>query len=421
MCRPGSIQRSMSVPDLRVHLDGPEAQPGPQGPQNPNPPQVSRSLQALDPAVRNAVDNGMPPNLNPGNGQGQQFAVQHEVGEGRDWDMASAEGMLETAQKALANIKSTLAAEQKFADFSADVTRVVGEAVAGRPRGDVPTGKLAEGVTELKEILHDLQAARTALTAAVKDGSGPDDPREGLAQILKTLRVFRYEMQVELARRGHAAGRMDLYEGALREIQHAFTFWVGSKVSETFARVMQLEARLDATVAGIRTRLGEIQPGAQVPAPPPELKLANVAGGVLELSHLTNDQIRDFQDADASTASLRDIVGEIAIKGGSRKVEFNAGVGALVGLGFSAAFTAGVRAGARFRVVGEIEAPGKGRPISVTFRIAGGLEGKVGVVLGPGSELSGTKAEGRAGGEISHFTTRSYATADDLILDARRC
>ena len=146
-----------------------------------------------------------------------------------------------------------------------------------------------------------------------------------------------------------------------------------------------------------------------------------MAGGVLELSHLTNDQIRDFQDADASTASLRDIVGEIAIKGGSRKVEFNAGVGALVGLGFSAAFTAGVRAGARFRVVGEIEAPGKGRPISVTFRIAGGLEGKVGVVLGPGSELSGTKAEGRAGGEISHFTTRSYATADDLILDARRC
>jgi hypothetical protein len=36
------------------------------------------------------VDNGLPPNLNPGNGQGQQFAVQHGVGEGRDWDMASA-------------------------------------------------------------------------------------------------------------------------------------------------------------------------------------------------------------------------------------------------------------------------------------------------------------------------------------------
>jgi hypothetical protein len=373
-----------------------------------------------DPAVAHAVANGAGPDLQP-NGQARQFAVQHQVGEGRDWDMATAEGMLETAQKALESIKSGIAAKEKFAGFDAAVTRAVGEAVAERPLGDALSGELAQALTEFKSVLRELQAARVALMAAVKDGSGPDDPREGLAEIRKTLRVFRYEMQVELARRGHAAGRMDLYEGALREIQHAFTFWVGSKVPETFARVMELEGRLDGAFATICDRLREMKPGTPPPVQPPEIKLANVAGGVLELSHLTNDQIRNFQDADASTSALRDIVGEIAIKGGSRKVEFTAGAGALIGLGFSSAFTAGARVGGRFRVIGEIEAPGKGRPISVTFRIGGGLEGKAGITAGPDSDLSGAKAEGGAGGEITHFTTRSYATVDDLILDSRRC
>ena len=419
MCGPFEIHRSPSMPDIRVGLNGPEPQPAPQGPRNP--PQVRRSMQALDPAVHNAVNNPMPPQLQPGNGQARQFAVQHQVGEGRDWDMATAEGMLETAQKALESIKSGIAAKEKFAGFDAALTRAVGEAVAERPLGDALSGELAQALTEFKSVLRELQAARVALMAAVKDGSGPDDPREGLAEIRKTLRVFRYEMQVELARRGHAAGKMDLYEGALREIQHAFTFWVGSKVSETFARVMELEGRLDGAFATICDRLREMKPDTPPPVPPPELKLANVAGGILELSHLTNDQIRNFQDADASTSALRDIVGEIAIKGGSRKVEFTAGAGALIGLGFSSAFTAGARVGGRFRVIGEIEAPGKGRPISVTFRIGGGLEGKIGITAGPDSDLSGAKAEGGAGGEITHFTTRSYATVDDLILDARRC
>ena len=422
MCGPFEIRRSPSMPNLRVDppmAGGPEPQPGAQGPGNP--PEVRRSLQALDPAVRNAVNNGVPPNLNPGNGQGQQFAVQHQVGEGRDWDMVSAEGMLETAQKAIENIKSGIAAKQQFADFDATVTRAVAEAVAEHPQGDALSGELAQALVEFKEIMRDLQAARVALMAAVKDGSGIDDPREGLAQIRKTLRVFRYEMQVELARRGHAAGHMDLYEGSLREIQHAFTFKVGSKVPETFARVMQLERRLDETLAAIGNRLRTMKPDTPPPVAPPEIFLANVAGNILELSHLTNDQIRNFQDADASTSMLRDVVGDIAIKGGSRKVEFTAGVGALVGLGFSTAFTAGVRAGGRFRVVGEIEAPGKGQPIAVTFRIGGGLEGKAGITAGKASFLPGAKAEGGVGGEITHFTTRYYATVDDLLRDARRC
>ena len=418
MCGPASIHRSMSVPDLRVNLNPPEPQPGPQGPQNP--PQASRSLQALDPAVRNAVNNPVPPNLQPGNGQGPQFAANHDVGAGRDWDMVSADGMLETAQKAVANIKAGIAAKEKFAEFDEAITRAVAEAVATRPAGDAVSAELAQALTEFKTVLRDLQAARTALTDAVKDGSKLDDPRAGLAEIRKTLRVFRYEMQVELAKHGSAIGSMQIYESALREIQHAFTFKVGSKVSQTFARVMQLEARLDEALAGVRNRLRELKPGTPPPIAPPEIKIAGAAAPVLELSHLTNDQIRNFQDADASTAMLRDIVGEIAIKGGERHVEFTVGVGALIGLGFSEAFSAGFRAGARIRLSADIVAPGKGQPINVTFRAGGGLEGKAGITAGDGSSWSGAKAEGSAKGEISHFTTRSYATLDDLILDSRR-
>jgi hypothetical protein len=407
------------MPDLRLNLDlnGPQLQPGPQGPENPpvvpNPPPI-------DPAVQNAVNNPIPPNLQPGNGQGPQFAANHDVGAGRDWDMVSADGMLETARKAVEHIKAGIAAKEKFAEFANAIVRAAGEAMATRPPGDAVCAELADALTEFKAVLGELQAARASLTDAVKDGSGTDDPRAALAEIRKTLRVFRYEMQVELAKRGHATGNMDLYEGALRNIQHTFTFNVGSKVSQTFARVMQLESRLDDALAAVRNRLRELNPGTPPPVAPAEIKIAGAAAPILELSHLTNDQIRNFQDADVSTAMLRDLVGEIAIKGGERHVEFTVGAGALIGLGFSEAFSAGVRAGARFRVAADIVAPGMGQPINVTFRIAGGLEGKVGITAGKESEWAGAQAGAALKGEISHFTTRSYARLDDFLLDTRR-
>ncbi len=418
MCGPLNIQRSHSMPNLQVHLDGP--QPPPPGPQGPGNPPVAPNPPPLDPVVRNAVNNPVPPQLQPGNGQGPQYAAPHGVGAGRDWDMISADGMLETAQKAVAHIKSAIAAKETFDNFVDAVVRAAGEATATRAPGDPLCAGLADALTEFKNVLRELQAARAALTDAVKDGSKQDDPREGLAEIRKTLRVFRYEMQVELAKRGHGAGRMDYYEGALRDLQHTFTFFVGSQVPRTFERVMQLEARLDDALADVRNRLRELRPGTMPPLLPPEIKIANAAVPVLELSHLTNDQIRDFQDSDQSSARLRDLVGEIAIKGGERHVEFTVGAGALIGLGFSKAFTAGVRVGGRFRVAADIVAPGKGRPIEVTFRLAVGAEGKAGVEAGKASEWAGAKAEGFARGEFSHFSTRSYATLDDLILDARR-
>ena len=174
--------------------------------------------------------------------------------------------------------------------------------------------------------------------------------------------------------------------------------------------------------AEIRDKLRAMDPAVR-PTMPKGIWIGDVAGKALDLSHLTNDRIRDFQDADGATCVLREIVGPIAEKGGSRKVEFNVGVGALIGLGFSSALTAGVRAGARFRVVGEISCGGPGRAIEVTFRLAGGLEAKGGVKAGKDSEFlpgAGAKAEGSVGGEVSHFTTRSYRTLADFLLDANR-
>ncbi|MBQ7650678.1 MAG: hypothetical protein IJS15_06940, partial [Victivallales bacterium] len=190
--------------------------------------------------------------------------------------------------------------------------------------------------------------------------------------------------------------------------------------------LLQLERQFEDKISDIRNRLREMNQGVvPQPAPPPRIPenlwLKNTIGDTLELSHRTNDQIRDFQDRDYTTSTLRGIVGPMAQKGGSRKVEFTVAVGALVGLGFSDVATSGVRAGARVRVVGDINAPGKGRPISVTFRLAGGLEAKIGIKAGKESVLAGAKAEAKGGAEISHFTTRSYATLDDLILDASRC
>ena len=158
--------------------------------------------------------------------------------------------------------------------------------------------------------------------AAVKDGSDCKDPNKALAQIRKTMRVFRFELQQELAKVGHDAGKMDLPEEALRTIQHAFTFGVGSKVSETFARLLSLEARFDEALDGLLDRLRALDPANAVPEPPAGIRLADVVGDALELSHRTNERIRDFQVAAATESTLRGIVGPLVEKGGSRKVEF---------------------------------------------------------------------------------------------------
>ena len=371
-----------------------------------------------DQALNNAVVNGVDPHLEPGDHQAEHLAANHEVNPGRDWDMHSAEGMLETMQNSVKHIKSSIAAKESFDSFNESITHTVQDALNNFPNADLDG--LLQSFTELKEVMGALKSARAELTAAVKDGSGQEDPNEGIAEIRKTLRVFRFELQREYAQRGHEIGNMGMYEGALREIQHKFTTGVGSKVKETFARIMDLEQQFMEKWIDLRNRLHELDHAMQIPSVPQQMTLTSTVPDVLELSHRTNDQIRDFQDASRSTATLKDILGGIAKKGGSRSVEFSCGVGALIGLGFSKAFVAGLRLGARFRVIGEVTASGKGAPLSVTFRIAGGAEAKFGAKAGE-ENMGGLEATVTAGGEISHFTTRTYPSLDDLIMDADRC
>ena len=128
----GNYQRSMSVslPTSPTRLEGlqqpnPSINAGPQGPGPVDPPRVEG-----DPAIDNVVRNGAGPDLQPGNGQGAHFAANHAVGPGRDWDLNSAEGMLDTARKAVANIKTTIAGRQGLDDFDRAVSEAVARAAA---------------------------------------------------------------------------------------------------------------------------------------------------------------------------------------------------------------------------------------------------------------------------------------------------
>ena len=385
----------------------------------PNPQvQVPPRVIPPDPALVPVVAGGAGPDLAPGGGQGARFAANHVV-TGHDWDLHSAKGMLETSRKSVEYIRSVMEGKEAFRAYDEKLSAAVATAVAKHPAGNAAA--LLDAYKEFKMALAELKDARAALMAAVKTGEGCDDPYKGLAQILKTMRVFRYELQVELGKRGYAVGEMDFNEGNLRAIQHKFTFGVGSKVKETFARVMELEDRFEGAIVSVRNCLRELDRNTPSPPPPPELKIGNVAADALELSHQTNDRIRAFRAEYERDWVLREIVEPIAKKGGSRKVEFTCGVGALIGLGFSSAFTAGVRAGARFTVIGDIQSSGPGTALNVTYRIAMGAEAKAIVKAGDEFVFAEAKAEASAGAELSGFVTRSYPTVEDLIRDVGRC
>ena len=425
------IQRAMqNLPvnsGMLIHPDDlrPDNIVGPQNPQGQEvPPLVQRDVPQ-DVARTDAVENGNGLNLQPGDGQAEQFAVNHQVASGRDWDMNSAEGMLDTVHESVAHIKKQIAGAEVIDSYVNSLIEAAAHTANAHPDMDIQG--LSEDIASLKQIAIQLKEARAMLASVIKDSSGEKDPREALEQIRKTLRVFRYETQKALDVFNLDSGKMGINEGNLRGLQNLFTFKIDRHVGVSdLTSIFQAEKQLTEKIADIRNRMREVDRGTVPPPPlppvmPPNLLFKNTIGDTLELSHRTNDQIRDFQDRDYTTSTLRGIVGPLAQKGGSRKVEFKVGVGALIGLGFSSVATAGLRAGARVCVIGQIDAPGKGRPISVTFRLAGGLEAKIGVEAGEESEIAGAKAQARASGEISHFTTRSYATLDDLILDASRC
>ena len=262
---------------------GPSELSGPGAPQGPDPSDGASPAVHLaappDPDLDSALENGGGPDLQPGNGQGRQFVANHAVAPGRDWDLHSVEGMLETARKSMEHVRAVVSGEAAFREFDASLGAAVARAVADHP--GTGAADLADAYAAFKQVFGELRNVRGALMVAVKDGSDCKDPNKALAQIRKTMRVFRFELQQELAKVGHDAGKMDLPEQALRTIQHAFTFGVGSKVSETFARLLSLEARFDEALDGLLDRLRALDPARAVPEPPPGIRLADVVGDAL--------------------------------------------------------------------------------------------------------------------------------------------
>ena len=419
-----NVQRSMSMPDLgrlynigdldnQADLNGPgnvDNQVQIDNPGNADAPQVQP-----DHAIENVQMSGVGPDIQPGNGQVENFAANHEVSSGRDWDTHSAEGMLEMVRNSMGHVKKLICGTEALNALDRKVGEAVANAANAHPEAAEELGKEFVG---FKKVLGALRSAREKLVRNLDLGKGVEDPRKALGEIQKQMRVFRWDLQLNMQRFGIAGGEMGGTEDFLRGLQNMFTkVVIGGSVSD----VLKLERMLDDKLGAIANHLRELDRTTHPLVLPKEAKFATGAGAAIEISHRTNDQIRDFWDEDRCGSMLRGMIGPLVEKGGSRRVEFTAGVGALIGLGFSSAVTAGFRAGARFKMVGEINAPGKGQPISVTFRISGGLEGKLVAEAGKKSAIAGAKGQVSAEGGVSHFTTRKYPTLADLIADANNC
>ncbi len=449
----------------RIGSSLPPVVPGgaPPAPTSPSPPPSSSTtttttttaaVNTADPvasAVMRSGANGAPKLLLRLD-QAQHFGQNHAVQGGRDYDLFSASELLELARSSVQQVKAGIVdAGRLDALASALVDRL--NAFVSANRGNVARlVQVADAHSAFLQALAALKDAREALAQNVLDGSShPDDPRAGLAEIRESLRVFRYELQSALG------GKMERREHFMRAVQHAFTFRAGGHLAAgTFDDVCNKEDEVERAMARLETLMrgrGDDADGApavddaddadDVPAAPvadavddaddadggeaapvPSLpagwRLRDYADSVMELSHRTNDRIRDFQDAEASMAGVRNLLGDLATKGGKRTVEFTCAVGALAGIGFSATVAAGLRVDARVRIVAELSATPGGGPISATFRVGGGLGGKLLAKAGAEDGGWGVKGDISGGVEASHFTTRTYATAEDFILDAKR-
>jgi len=384
---------------------------------NPQNPVVNPHQEPVDPGLDQAIQNNPQNQLAGGNGQSEGFVARHELQTGKDWDLSSAQGVLELTQNSVNHIKESVSGTKVLNDFATEMKQAVNTAIRAHP--DKDSEPLVKDLSDLIETLGEIKNARAGLVKGIKDGSENQDPNKALAEIRKGLRVFRYSAQ-KFLNKEHANSRlidkMGVLEGAMRSIQNALGDNPVTK--ETIDRINQLEIKAVVLTSAIRDKLGAIAPELQRPLMPDKFTLMSTFANALELSHRTNDQIRGYQDAKSNESRLRGMLEPITKKGGSHKVIFSAGVGALIGLGFSSALVAGIRAGARLQIEADVSCQGADKPLEVTYRIAGGLEGKL-MVKSLASE--GLNAEATAGAKISRFVTRSYASLEDLILDADRC
>lgn len=420
---PDQLVPNQPLPDLQIPQHA-----APNLPDAVERPQ-SQEAQRPDPGLAQAIRQNQP-HLGGENAQGAGFAARHQVTAGHNWDLSKSEELLKLTQKSVEEIKSSVDGSAKLDEYANQLKEQVNRALLAHP---AKAQELTEQLQDLIKTVHDIKEARHALTDGIKDGSDPDlKPEKALKQIRSSLRVFRYSMERALQKAGvpgFESGTMVKSELFMRGTQNLFS---SHKISqEQITEVMRQETLLKLQLKDLNETLRSLDPNLSAPDLPMEARLQESIGGTLELSHRTNDQIRNYNDQKSTESYLRGMLDTLAQKGGSHKVVFTAGVGALLGLGFPAGFATGLKAGARVTLIGEVVSQGPGKPLNVTFRAGGGLEAKLMAETGVGTKildkLTGRKdapdLSGEVGGsaQLSRFVTRSYASLDDLIADAGRC
>lgn len=354
----------------------------------------------------------------------QQPQVQNQA-VGKEWDFSKAEGLKDLVKNSYDNIRADIKGDKYIEELEGSLTQKYEDLTQNNP---VLKNQLKPIFDQLKEQLTSLKEARRQLSLGLPESSTlSSDPNEALAQIRKFLRVFRYETQSSLLKINNNTQKMGIIERTFRGIQNLFTFGINHKVTKNeIVNVNSLEddvARLLQQFNNIITNenVGHENVRQEPVAIPQKFNLRNTINDTLEISHRTNDQIRRYQQRSDDYTRIHEILGPAVDSGGSRKVEFTVAAGVLVGLGFPETVTAGVKASARFTVTADVKGMGKGNPVTVTFRLAGGLEGKLLVKAGDEEKtFTGGKVQAGLGGQVSSFSTRTYASLDDLIADANR-
>lgn len=371
--------------------------------------------EANDPGVDHIL-NHPSHSIHEPNNQASNFVAQHQVQSGKDWDLSRAKEMLGLVQESVAHIKETVSGGA-IGKFTGEVSAVLNRAITEHPGQDYQP--LVNDLKDLLQAAGELKAARSELVKGITDGSDIQDPEAALSAVRTGLRQFRYQTQkavIAMNPGGNIVQTMGVAEGAMRGIQNLFSGTVVTKAM--LEQIVQLEDRLASKVADIQNKLQAIDPNLSCPQLPDNFRLLSTIGDTLELSHRTNDQIRGFQDKRATESALRTVLTPVCKRGGSHKVTLSGNAGQLIGLGFPATVVAGLRVGLNVQITADVSAPGGNKPIDVTYRLTGGLEGKL---VGAAELLSTDESSAGGGGNVTKFVTRSYATLDDLILDADRC
>lgn len=377
-----------------------------------------------DSGVSDYINGNANSSIIAGRDQAKIFAKTHEISSGKDWDFSDPENVKDLVKESFNNIKNSIEGKDILDSLDNKVSLSIAELLNKKDQNlsSDMKDKILTDLTILKNDIRNLKEAREKLTKGLSSSSSDGkDPIADLQMMKKTLRVFRYETQKILNKTVADSKKMDFFEGKLRAIQNFFTFGIENHVTEQdFAKITDLEQKLKNTLESLNSSIQQVSSQSEKLSVPENFMLESTIEDTLESAHRTNDQIRIFEEKHAQEASLRTMITPYAEKGGHRNVEFTAGVGAFFGLGIEGV-NAGVRAGARFKVIGEISCKGKGHPIEVTYRIGGGLEAKAVAKFGNETAKTGINASAGVGGEITKFVTRSYPTVEDMILDIERC